>query len=361
MTNETKPDDLSEEAVIDPSESEDDESEQSTRYSISSYGADYTADGFVTKLRKEDIFIPDFQRGYVWSNVQASRFIESLILGLPVPGVFLFRQADTQKLLVVDGQQRLRSLVAFYDAVLSGREFVLKGVTTGLSGASYKTLKEPDRRRLDDAIIHATIFKQEDPSDNENSVYEVFQRLNTGGTPLVPQEIRSCIFLGPLNDTLGVLAADQNWRSLYGKPSRRGKDRELILRFFALYFDLPRYHRPMVEFLNEFMGQNRKLEKHSRADLTKVFTEAMAHAAKYLTPQAVRPERAYNAALADAVLVGLATRLKRPLVHPDQLAPALQHVAAQTEFLKLYTKGTTDPASLEKRIALVTTAFDAVQ
>lgn len=99
-------------------EIDNDESEIAIfKYSITSYGADYPVDGLVKRLRDGNIFIPSFQREYVWNLSDASGFIESLLLGLPVPGVFLAREDDTQKLLVIDGQQRLKSLEFFYNGI----------------------------------------------------------------------------------------------------------------------------------------------------------------------------------------------------------------------------------------------------
>src|SRR6476661_7447962 len=84
------------------------------RYDITSYGSDPDVEGLVRRLKREEVFIPDFQRDYVWKLPEASRFIESLLLGLPVPGIFLAREPETNKLLVIDGQQRLKSLEFFY-------------------------------------------------------------------------------------------------------------------------------------------------------------------------------------------------------------------------------------------------------
>jgi Protein of unknown function DUF262 len=100
------------------------------RYAITSYGADYPVDGLVKRLQPQDIVIPTFdpetessgslegfQRRFVWTTSQSDKFIESLLLGLPVPGIFLVKQPDG-KLLVLDGQQRLRTLQAFYGGIL---------------------------------------------------------------------------------------------------------------------------------------------------------------------------------------------------------------------------------------------------
>ena len=98
------------EEEIEDRQDGDEEMEEATRYSISSYGADMPVDAIIPRLKREEIFIPPFQRKFVWTHTQASRFIESLLLGLPVPGIFLFKDPDTRKLMVVDGQQRLRTL-----------------------------------------------------------------------------------------------------------------------------------------------------------------------------------------------------------------------------------------------------------
>ncbi|MCG8349494.1 MAG: DUF262 domain-containing protein, partial [Chloroflexales bacterium] len=188
--------DLEEEQQIE--DPRDDDQPIPFRYSISSYGADYDVDGLVRRLKRGDVVVPDFQRQYVWTLTRASRFIESLLLGLPVPGIFLAVDPDTQQLLVIDGQQRLRSLEYFYEGIFRNeREFTLKGVQPEFEGKTYETLSPEDRRRLDNSIIHATVIKQEDPKEEDSSsIYYIFERLNTGGMSLQPQEIRASIFQG---------------------------------------------------------------------------------------------------------------------------------------------------------------------
>ena len=100
------------------------------RYSITSYGADYTVDSIIQRIEKEKIFVPPFQRKYVWSQIQASRFIESLILGLPVPGVFFSKEEDTERLLIIDGQQRILSIANFYKALIPQHYYKLNFLST---------------------------------------------------------------------------------------------------------------------------------------------------------------------------------------------------------------------------------------
>src|SRR3989344_4506520 len=123
------------------------------KYLITNYGADYTVDVMIKRMREKSIIVPSFQRSYVWKIKQASRFIESLLLGLPVPGVFFSREKNTEKLLVIDGQQRLSTLLYFYEGkfVDDKKVFALEDVQEQFEGKTFATLTEEDRRRLGDA------------------------------------------------------------------------------------------------------------------------------------------------------------------------------------------------------------------
>ena len=332
------------------------------RYSIFSYGADFSVDGYLTRLRRRDIFIPDFQRNFVWTIPQASRFIESLILDLPVPGVFLFREPDTRKLMVVDGQQRLRSLEMFKEGVANGREFRLTGVSAELEGCTWDHLLATDRRSLEDAIIHATIFQQNDPADDCSSVYEVFERLNSGGTALQDQEVRACVYRGSFVRFLGEMNQDVNWRALFGKTNRRKKDEEIILRFLALYESLSDYRRPMKHFLNRFAARHRTLAHEDSERFRRVFENTMRVVNEVLTPRSLRPRRAFNVAVADAVLVGVARRLdKGPLEDPAGLKQAHREVMEQLEERQLYQGSTTHQDRLIERVRIAVETYASVR
>lgn len=210
------------------------EDEEIFRYSITSYGADYTVDRIVDRLGKDLIVIPEFQRKYVWDVKMASRFIESLILGLPVPGVFFCQEKETKKMLVIDGQQRLKSLQFFYNKRFGNNLFALKGVQPDLEGKTIDDLEVNDKIKLDDSVIHATVIKQDAPTDDNSSIYMIFERLNTGGLKLNPQEIRACIYHGPFNELLATLANNDYWKKIYTVKNSRLKSEELILRFLTL-------------------------------------------------------------------------------------------------------------------------------
>lgn len=334
------------------------------KYSITSYGADYPVDSLVKRIEDGSIYVPSFQRGFVWGFGQASRFVESLLLGLPVPGIFLSREQDTQKLLVIDGQQRLRTLQYFYGGIFAdtGQEFALRDVPSQFGGVTYKSLQDEDRRRLDDSILHATIIKQDEPSEDDSSVYHIFERLNTGGTQLHPQEVRACIYHGEFNDLLRELNNNEHWRAVYGSVSRRMRDQELILRFLALHHRADAYERPMKGFLNKYMGKNRHLLLQSKDELSNVFVTAIEVVYECLGSKAFKPKRAINAAVFDAVMVGIARRLKRGPISDSAAVPALyENLLADKSFAAATETGTADEESVRSRLMLASKAFADLQ
>ncbi len=333
------------------------------RYSITSYGADYPVDSLVKRLSEKAIFIPDFQREYVWKIAEASRFIESLLLGLPVPGIFLARDPKTKALLVIDGQQRLKTLEYFYKGKFEDEKpFKLRQVQAQFEGKSYEDLSLEDKRILSDTILHATIIRQDSPSDDQSSIYHIFERLNTGGRQLFPQEIRACIFHGPFNDLLNDLNKDSDWRNLYGKVSSRLKDRELILRFFALFYNLPNYARPMKEFLNDFMGKHRNLDTGlNTKKLENLFKHTCQTINEAIGPAAIRPESVLNVAVFDAVFVGIARRLVQgPITDKAELAKRHAALLKEKNFVDAYSKSTADESSVHRRIELATATFKQI-
>ena len=334
------------------------------QYSITSYGADYPVESLVKRMKNEGIFIPHFQRDYVWNIVDASRFVETLLLGLPVPGIFLSKEYESQKMLVIDGQQRLRTPQYFYDGIFepSQRVFALRGVQEQFRGLTYKSLCDEDRRRLDDSIIHLTIVRQDKPSDDDSSIYHIFERLNTPGRALSSQEIRACLFRGEFNDLLYELNQDQNWRSVFGRVSRRMRDQELILRFLALYFHCKSYGKPMKGFLNRYMKQNRNLELQSDEQVRQAFISTIQLIHTSIGTTAFKPRRVLNAAVLDAVMIGVARRLESGSVEDQQsLKEHYQSLLEDQQFLEATQESTSDEESVHRRIDLATDAFCEVR
>lgn len=327
-------------------------------FSISSFGVDYPVETLVSRMEKKLFYIPPFQRAFVWSQNQCSRFIESLLLGLPVPGIFLFKEADSGKHLVIDGQQRLKSLLYFSEGLINGKEFVLTGLETKFDGRTYKTLDDADRARLDDAVIHATVFKQDLPEGEINSVYEVFERINTGGIKLSPQEIRSCICHGNFNDYLHKLNDNAEWRALYGPKSKRLKDVELILRFMAFYEKGDAYKGPMKHFLNDYMKEKRNLSDEQLQTLADIFSRTVGYVTAALGKRAFRPDRSLNTAVFDAVASAIAHRLSAKAPPEYGVAAATYDALLQNErFVEGYIRATADEENVKKRMEEAGKAF----
>jgi len=337
------------------------------KYDITSYGADFPVDGLVKRINNGDIYVPSFQRSYVWNITKASRFIESLLLGLPVPGIFLSKEQETNKLLVIDGQQRLKTLQYFYKGIFNptGKIFALyfDNVESRFENAIYDKLDDEDRRRLDDSIIHATIIKQDEPSDDDSSIYHIFERLNTGGVLLEPQEIRASIYHGEFNDLINKMNKNPAWRSIYGKTDLRMRDQELILRFLAFYSQFEEYKKPMKEFLNKYMGKNRHLKYQSSEDIDFIFTDTIEFIHKCLGNKAFKPKKTLNAAVFDAVMVGIAQRLRNGIIKDcDEFERRYNSLMEKEDFIKTTSRGgTASEDKVRDRIILAIDAFKDVE
>lgn len=335
------------------------------QYDITSFGADYDVEGLIKRLRRGDIFIPPFQRDYVWNQAEASRLIESLLLGLPVPGIFLARESETNKLLVLDGQQRLKTLLFFYEGFFnpkpadkSRRVFKLTKVQPQFEGLTYDTLNEKDRIKLDDSIIHATIVKQETPEDGDTSIYHIFERLNNGGRKLTAQEIRVAIYHGNFIDLIKELNDNEDWRAVFGKKNARLKDQELILRFLAMFFSSDDYERPMREFLNKFADRHKISTPRFLNECKQVFGDTIKYVRLSIGDKAFRPERALNAAVFDSVMFGLSKRLQRqPEPNLSAFKEAYDKLLSDEVYLESVSRSTSDENNVSRRLEIASKQF----
>lgn len=330
------------------------------KFSISSYGADYPVDTLVKRMRDGAFKIPPFQRKFVWTLKHSSKFIESLLMGLPVPGIFLYKEADSNEHLVIDGQQRLLTLRMFYDGLFNDRKFRLEGVREPWLNKAYDELEPADVLKLDDSVVHATIFKQESPADVLDSIYFVFERINSGGIRLSPQEIRNCISLGPFTDMIKGLNHHQSWRRVFGPINNRSKDEELIVRFFALYMDGSTYAAPMNKFLNDFSDKMNKIPETRLSELRDTFINSIEVVATHI-PRAFRLARALNAAVFDSVSVGIAKRItaNRPL-NGAAVLPAYNALLGNADYRQACERATAREENVRTRLDAAIGAFAAV-
>lgn len=283
-------------------------------YDLTSTPNDFNIKTIVDFLERGVFKVPAFQRNYVWEARRASKLIESLLMGLPVPQLFLYEQGKND-FLVVDGQQRLLSIFYFTrkrfprlekrsalrrifdekgkipDEILSDDEYFLNfklklpsklpSQKSRFDGLNYDTLGPEDQTTFDLRTLRCVVIKQNKPDDEDSSVYEIFNRLNTGGMNLTPQEIRTSLFHSEFYKMLYRLNALPEWRDMVGlrDPDLRMRDVEVLLRGFAMLMRGEEYRPSMTRFLNAFSKSMRKVsgpELQSLEDLFRAFLAAAA-------------------------------------------------------------------------------------
>ena len=206
---------------------------------------------------------------------------------------------------------------------------------------------------MEDSIVHATIFQQDEPKKGDQSIYYVFERINTGGIRLSTQEIRVCVSYGAFAQLLRKINTNKHWRNIYGQPSKRLKDQELILRFFAFYFSDKKYERPMNEFLNNFMLHHRNINSLKSEEFTEIFKQTINLIYEAVGMKAFRPIGTLNAAVFDSVMVATAKRIAREEVMDiNSLCSQYNKLLADEDYLDIIKRSTADEERVLKRMSL---------
>ena len=344
------------------------------RHDITAYGADFTVDSLVARLDRGDIIIPSFdpptprsgsgvapfQRKEVWTKTQKDRFIESLLLGFPVPGIFLVAEPDGT-FLVLDGQQRLRAIWDYYKQ--KGQGSALSKVLEDYRGLSYTDLPHQSRRTLDSSLIHATVVQENTPTEDKASIYQIFERLNTGGTQLNPQEIRVALYSGKFAELLRQLNMNSHWRQLFGSLSKRLKDQELILRCLGMYENGDQYKSPMKGFLNNYMSENKDMDKTRIAELRHIFEHTIEQIHDGIGKRAFRPYTQYlNAAVLESIFVGVADRLSHgPITDPNGFVDAFDQLITNEKYGSAVETATANAPNVRTRLRLSRQSFASVE
>lgn len=346
--------------ILEIEREDDDSNEVLVEYDIATYPSDNTLNVLNEMWKNKDITIPDFQRGFVWTMKQSSRLIESFLIGLPVPPIFFYIDKENKN-LVVDGQQRLLSIIFFFEGYFGpendkGKRQIFK--LTGLNEMSpyhnkkFSDLDMTDRRKLENSVLRAVNIRQLSPKEENTSVYHIFERLNTGGTPLAPQEIRNVVFRGELLNKLKMLNKDKNWRTIIGKKreDKHQKDVEIILRIFGLCNHLSEYEKPMSEFINRIARQY----KDAKSPIVKRFEDDFIKTAKLINetlrekPFNVRGP--LNTSVLDSVFCTILNDLKKI---PNNLKERYEELLKDKRFEDYTSLGTTDAKTIRDRFSLV--------
>ena len=343
-----------EDLIIDE---EQDEGEAFVTYDIASYPSDLTLSVIKDMWIAGDIVIPEFQRNFVWSIKQASLLIESFLLGLPVPQVFFYIENDN-KSLIIDGQQRILSVCFFFEGYFKqesaqGRRQVFR--LTGLDERSpfadkrCEDLDESSQRKLKSSVLRAINIRQLSPRGESTSVYHIFERLNTGGTPLKPQEIRNCVFRGEFVNSLRLLNRNKYWREILGKQyeDTHQKDVELILRIFALSnSNWMKYEKPMKEFLNIAMDNHKHGTSAQVVKFVKNFPIVAELICKRLGDKPFHIRGPLNSSALDSVYCTLLDHVEKI---PNDLQTRFVNLKKNEKFTESTFYGTSDVTVLQTR------------
>ena len=238
------------------------------------------------------------------------------------------------------------------------RVFRLHKVKNQFEGKTYDELESKDRINLENAVIHATIVKQDSPAEDDTSIYHIFERLNSGGRKLTPQEIRVAVYHGKLIDLVKNMNMIQPWRDVFGPSNDRMKDVELILRFLAMRESWATYTKPMVEFINKFCSANRNPDENKLKQYEKIFTESISILKSSVGPSLFRPARALNVALYEACMIGISERLiNGGDFKESEVNDCYCKLMTDSEFIDLISQSTSDVKNLKRRMEISINTF----
>ena len=367
---------------------EDADDLQVEEYDITAVPNDFNVMTLHSFIESGVIRIPGFQRNFVWDLGRASKLIESLILGLPVPQLFLYEQARNN-FLVIDGQQRLMSIYYFVNKrfprtekrvelrsifdrerrippeVLHDDQYFqtfnlqlsekIPNHANKFKGLNYETLGDY-KTSFDLRPIRNIVVKQNAPSEDDSSMYEVFNRLNSGGVNLFPQEIRTSMYHSKFYDMLYAINTTGTWRNILRspQPDLHMRDIEILLRGFAMLVEGANYAPSMVKFLNQF---SRKCETHKPEQneyLRALFTSFLESSTGLPRDAFInKRNNRFNIALYEAVFTATCEKAfagkgikVRPLA-----ADRLERLEMDAQFIEAAQKGTTRKTNVETRLS----------
>jgi hypothetical protein len=267
---------------------------------------------------------PNFQRGIVWQAAQQTRFIDSLTKQLPIPSMCISLDYKTNKRLVIDGLQRIYTIIQFLDKD-DYKMSNLDDIDPKISGKTVGEIKKkhPDiYARVENLTIPITVIRYDSSKTNHNDyLFTIFHRLNTGGTKLTNQEIRNSIYQGSFNDLLKNLVEYPNWRKLLSLKAKRSSHKnaeentnkyrfayeELILRFFAFYDRYSKYPGRLTKFLNDYMSDNKNMEDDDLENKKKLFQKTVDIIYNKLFAQ--KPDAKISKVVMEGLLVAVAKNL----------------------------------------------------
>lgn len=340
----------------------------STKRRVYADQADPEIESLYRKFKKEKLVIqPDFQRHFVWDPAKSSRLIESALLDIPLPVIYLSEEEEAKE-YVIDGQQRLTAFFSFIDGRFpDGKVFKLTGleVFTELNRKLFKEIGDELQEKIMSCTIRTITFRRESEAALK---YKVFERLNTGAVSLNKQELRNCVYRGEYNELLKELSINEDFMYLLGlkNPDKRMRDVELVLRFAAFYHSTYlNYKSPIKRFLDNDMKKYQHISEAEAIELRNAFKNAVSiikslldnHAFKryYIgnekNPNGYWEPKKFNASLYDILMGSFAKEDKNKVYQNlDSTREALIHLMTnEQEFIDAIELSTSSVQAVTKR------------
>ena len=371
----------------------EDENDDDIGYSIKEYDVTSTPNDFNTKtiidfIESGLVKIPGFQRNYIWDLKRASKLIESIIIGLPIPQVFLYEESKNSY-LVIDGQQRLLTLYFFFKKRFPKKDkrFELRQIfddngkfpeeilhddeyfedfklklnepsvpeRNKLHGINYSTLGE-FKTSFDLRTVRMIMIKQNFPSDDDSAMFEIFNRLNSGGVVLKPQEIRTSLYHSKFYNHLYKLNLYGNWRILLNKtePDIHMKDVEILLRGFAMLLTSEDYRPSMTRFLNQFSKKSRSFKSESLPYFQQLF-KLFCDKAVELNPKIfVSKSGKFSITVFESIFVALCSDAAKAenLDIKRSSNEAIESLKSNAEFMRASQDNTAGKGNVESRLRI---------
>lgn len=325
----------------DAAEAEIRDEQQQVNYDTKEYPVEILVQKYLEGKEDDsnELFIPDYQREMAWDEARQSKFIESVILGLPIPYIFVADihddENDEARLEIIDGTQRIRTLTNFInnDLTLSG----LKKLKT-LNGFKFADLPLPRQRRFNRTTLRMIQLNE---TANEEVRRDLFERINTGSVDLNEMDKRRGILRGPFLELIEQLSKNNKFRQLcaFSEPAVRSREpQEFVLRFFAFLNNYNNFNSKVNIFLDEYLKQVNKDPNFDGEKMRAEFESMLNFVEKYF-PKGFRQGKDYARTTTRIKFESLSVGVALALRERSNLEPKSTKWINSKEF-KEYTKST---------------------
>lgn len=307
---------------------------------------------------------PDFQRGIVWSNKSQTLFVDSLIKQLPIPSLCISLDIKTQKRLVIDGLQRISTIVKFLDEDIDWRLSKTDDVDERISGKKRSDIQLNNNdlfEIFENATIPVTVLRCDYANKTHMEyLFQIFHRLNSGGNKLFNQEIRNCIYQGTFNTYLKKAVRSNLWKNLLNVDdekidSSRFAYEELLLRFFAFFYNLEDYPGKLAVFLNNFMESHKDISEET----INLYSELLNNTLTIINKSLSDSVKDLSKTALEALLIAVSKNIETLKDLPDEaIVGLLQKMLQSKEFsVEELSEGLSKPEKVKSRFKKAISIF----